>query len=212
MKDSRKVAIGRFVLRNKEHLAAIRPMGDVLTMATMRFHDEVVSPKDLDGEVFEEEKPTKPEKREVEMAKQLIESLSTDFKADKYRDEYREELLDLLERKAEGKEVVTAPERGARADQGSGPDGRPRGEPRGCPKRRRRRRRQGRRRGCEGEAKGQVPLNLKVEVFLEGEALFAVHERAEERLAQEDQGLAASGCRAGGQRSGIKRSRSADGS
>ena len=109
MKDSRKVAIGRFVLRNKEHLAAIRPMGDVLTMATMRFHDEVVSPKDLDGEVFEEEKPTKPDKREVEMAKQLIESLSTDFKADKYRDEYREELLDLLERKAEGKEVVSAP-------------------------------------------------------------------------------------------------------
>jgi DNA end-binding protein Ku len=109
MKDSRKVAIARFVLRNKEHLAAIRPMDDVLTMATMRFADEVVSPKDLDGEVFEEEKPKKVDKREVEMAKQLIESLSTDFKADKYRDEYREELLDLLERKAEGKEVVSAP-------------------------------------------------------------------------------------------------------
>jgi DNA end-binding protein Ku len=109
MKDSRKVAIARFVLRNKEHLAAIRPMNDVLTMATMRFADEVVSPKDLDGEVFEEEKPKKVDKREVEMAKQLIESLSTDFKADKYRDEYREELLDLLERKAEGKEVVSAP-------------------------------------------------------------------------------------------------------
>jgi DNA end-binding protein Ku len=109
MKDSHKVAIARFVLRNKEHLAAIRPMGDVLTMATMRFHDEVVSPKDLDGEVFEEEKPKKVERREVEMAKQLIESLSTGFKADKYRDEYREELLDLLERKAEGKEVVSAP-------------------------------------------------------------------------------------------------------
>jgi DNA end-binding protein Ku len=109
MKDSHKVAIARFVLLNKEHLAAIRPMGDVLTMATMRFHDEVVSPKDLDGEVFEEEKPKKVDKREVEMAKQLIESLSTDFKANKYRDEYREELLDLLERKAEGKEIVSAP-------------------------------------------------------------------------------------------------------
>jgi DNA end-binding protein Ku len=109
MKDSRKVAIARFVLRNKEHLAAIRPMDDVLTMATMRFADEVVSPKDLDGEVFEEEKPKKVDKREVEMAKRLIESLSTNFKADKYRDEYREELLDLLERKAEGKEVVSAP-------------------------------------------------------------------------------------------------------
>ncbi len=109
MKESRKVAVARFVLRNKEHLAAIRPMGDVLTLATMRFHDEVSSPQDLDGEVFEEEKPKKPDKRELEMAKQLIDSLTTEFVADKYRDEYREELLDLLERKATGKEVVSAP-------------------------------------------------------------------------------------------------------
>ncbi len=109
MKDARKVAVARFVLRNKEHLAAIRPMGDVLTLTTMRFHDEVSSPQDLDGEVFEEAKPKKPEKRELEMATQLIESLTSDFDPDKYRDEYREELLDLLERKAEGKEVVSAP-------------------------------------------------------------------------------------------------------
>src|SRR5215203_5369700 len=109
MKEARKVAIARFVLRNKEHLAAIRPMGDVLTLTTMRFHDEVTSPQDLDGEVFEEAKPKKPEKRELEMAKQLIESLTSDFKPGQYRDEYREELLDLLERKAAGKEVVSAP-------------------------------------------------------------------------------------------------------
>ncbi len=109
MKEARKVAVARFVLRNKEHLAAIRPMDDVLTLTTMRFHDEVSSPQDLDGEVFEESKPKKPEKRELEMAKQLIESLTSDFDPDKYRDEYREELLDLLERKAAGKEVVSAP-------------------------------------------------------------------------------------------------------
>ena len=109
MKEARKVAIARFVLRNKEHLAAIRPMDDVLTLTTMRFHDEVSSPQDLDGEVFEEAKPKRPEKRELEMAKQLIESLTSDFEPGKYRDEYREELLDLLERKAEGKEVVSAP-------------------------------------------------------------------------------------------------------
>jgi DNA end-binding protein Ku len=109
MKESRKVAVARFVLRNKEHLAAIRPMDDVLTLTTMRFHDEVSSPGDLDGEVFEEEKPKKPDQRELQMAKQLIESLTSDFKPDQYRDEYREELLDLLERKAAGKEVVTAP-------------------------------------------------------------------------------------------------------
>jgi DNA end-binding protein Ku len=109
MKESRKVAIARFVLRNKEHLAAIRPMDDVLTLTTMRFHDEVTSPKDLDGDVFDEEKPKKPDQRELEMAKQLIGSLTSDFKPDQYRDEYREELLDLLERKAAGKEVVSAP-------------------------------------------------------------------------------------------------------
>jgi DNA end-binding protein Ku len=108
MKDSRKVAIARFVLRNKEHLAAVRPMEDVLTLTTMRFYDEVTSPKDLD-EVFDEEKPKKPEQREIEMAKQLIDSLTSDFKPKQYRDEYREELLDLLERKAAGKEVVSAP-------------------------------------------------------------------------------------------------------
>lgn len=109
MKESRKVAVARFVLRNKEHLAAIRPMDDVLTLTTMRFHDEVSSPEDLDGEVFDEETPKKPDKRELEMAKQLIESLTTDFRPTTYRDEYREELLDLLERKAAGKEVVSAP-------------------------------------------------------------------------------------------------------
>jgi DNA end-binding protein Ku len=109
MKDAHKVAVARFVLRNKEHLAAIRPMEDVLTLTTMRFHDEVSSPEDVDDEVFEEAKPKKPEKRELEMAKQLIDSLTSEFDPDKYRDEYREELLDLLERKAEGKEVVSAP-------------------------------------------------------------------------------------------------------
>ncbi len=108
MSDARKVAVARFVLRNKEHLAAIRPMDDVLTMATMRFHDEVTSPEDLGDDVFAE-KPSKPEKRELDMAKQLIESLSTSFEADKYRDEYREELLEMLESKAAGKEIVSAP-------------------------------------------------------------------------------------------------------
>jgi DNA end-binding protein Ku len=109
MAESRKVAIARFVLRNKEHLAAIRPMENVLTLTTMRFHDEVSSPSDLDGEVFEDAKPKKPDQRELQMAKQLIDSLTSSFNPGQYRDEYREELLDLLERKAEGKEVVSAP-------------------------------------------------------------------------------------------------------
>src|SRR2546426_2490222 len=106
MADSKKVAVARFVLRNREHLAAIRPMGKVLTMATMRFADEVVRPEELDDVIPEDGR--KLSKRELEMARQLIESLSTDFDADKYRDEYREELVALIERKARGEEVVEA--------------------------------------------------------------------------------------------------------
>ncbi len=109
MQDENKVAIARFVLRNKEHLAAIRPMGDVLTLATMRFHDEVSDPKDLDG-LLGEEKPGKPSAAEVKMAKELISSLSGDFDPTAYHDEYREELISLLDRKAAGEDVVTAKE------------------------------------------------------------------------------------------------------
>jgi DNA end-binding protein Ku len=104
MGDEKKVAVARFVLRNKENLAAIRPMDGVLTMATMRFADEVVSPGEI-SEILPED-GEKPRKAEVDMAKQLIGSLTSDFDAAEYRDEYREELLALIERKAKGEAIV----------------------------------------------------------------------------------------------------------
>jgi DNA end-binding protein Ku len=106
MKASGKVAIARFVFRNKEHLAAIRTSGGVLTLTTMRFADEVVPTSELE-EVLPAEAP-KVAKKEQQMAEQLIESLSADFDPDAYRDEYREQLLGLIERKAEGKEIVAS--------------------------------------------------------------------------------------------------------
>jgi len=105
MTDSKKVAVARFVLRNREHLAAIRPAGNVLTMATMRFADEVVAPDELGEDVIPQD-GRKLEKREIDMAKQLIDSLTSDFQPGKYRDEYREELLALIDRKAQGQAVV----------------------------------------------------------------------------------------------------------
>ena len=107
MEESGKVAIARFVFRNKEHLAAIRPGEGVLTLTTMRFADEVVPPSELD-DVLPDEKP-KVGKREVEMAEQLIDSLTRRFDPSAYRDEYREELLAMIERKAAGEEVLAAP-------------------------------------------------------------------------------------------------------
>jgi DNA end-binding protein Ku len=107
MERSGKVAIARFVFRNKEHLAALRAENGVLTLTTMRFADEVVPPDELD-DVLPAEKP-KVAAKEVEMAEQLIDSLTSEFDPSAYRDEYREELMSLIERKAEGKEIV-APE------------------------------------------------------------------------------------------------------
>ncbi len=107
MESSGKAAISRFVFRNKEHLAAIRASGGVLTLTTMRFHDEVVPASELDDSLPDE--APKVAKREREMAEQLIASLSTEFDPSAYRDEYREQLLALIERKAEGEEIV-APE------------------------------------------------------------------------------------------------------
>jgi DNA end-binding protein Ku len=107
LQESGKVAIARFVFRNKEHLAALRANDGVLTLTTMRFADEVVPPSDLE-DVLPSGKP-KVAKQEVEMAEQLIDSLTTEFDPSAYRDEYREELLSLIERKAEGKDVLTAP-------------------------------------------------------------------------------------------------------
>jgi DNA end-binding protein Ku len=107
MEKSGKAAIARFVFRNKEHLAAIRASGGVLTLTTMRFADEVVPASELDDVL--PQKKGKVAKKEQEMAERLIESLSTEFDPSSYRDEYREQLMSLIEQKAEGKEIV-APE------------------------------------------------------------------------------------------------------
>jgi DNA end-binding protein Ku len=107
MEETGKVAIARVVIRSKEQLVAVRPMGSVLGMATMLFPDEVLPPERLD-EVVEAAK-AKTTKREVDIAKQLIESLADDFEPAKFRDTYREEVLAMIERKAEGKEIAVQP-------------------------------------------------------------------------------------------------------
>ena len=106
MRESGRVAVARVVIRTKEHLTAIRATGDVLTMATMLFADEVVPPDRLDELADTQDGASK---RELDMARQLIESLSTEFEPDKYRDEYRERVLDMVERKAEGEEIAVQP-------------------------------------------------------------------------------------------------------
>jgi DNA end-binding protein Ku len=110
MQESGRVAIARVVLRSKEQLVAIRPAqdGTVLMMETMIFADEVVGRDALDG--LPEAEELQVSDREVAMAQQLIESLVTDFEPSRYKDEYREKVLQLIEAKAEGAEIISQPE------------------------------------------------------------------------------------------------------
>src|SRR3954465_14662312 len=109
MREAEKVAIARVVLRSKEQLVAIRPApGGGLMMETMLFADEVVPPDDIEDLPGEEE--LRATDRELRMARQLIDSLSSDFEPEKYHDEYREKVLELIERKASGEEIAVQPE------------------------------------------------------------------------------------------------------
>jgi DNA end-binding protein Ku len=108
MRDAGKVAIARVVLRSKEQLVAIRPAGPGLMMETMIFADEVVPTDEIED--LPEAKELKVSDRELKMARQLIDSLSSDFEPERYHDEYREKVLDLIERKAQGEEIAVQPE------------------------------------------------------------------------------------------------------
>jgi DNA end-binding protein Ku len=101
LRRSGRAGIGRFTFHDREYLVAVRALDDVLALHTMRFHDELVSQDELDI-------PSgvrRPSKREVQMAAKLVDSLEQDFKPEKYEDTYRESVLELIKRKAAGKEI-----------------------------------------------------------------------------------------------------------
>jgi DNA end-binding protein Ku len=93
--ETGKVGIAKVVIRNKQHLAALRAYDGVLVLETMYYADEVRKPDKVNG-------TARVQKAEVEMAKSLVENLSGDFKPDKYDDTYRKELMDLIRAKAKG--------------------------------------------------------------------------------------------------------------
>ena len=107
LKQSNKVAIARFVMREKQYLATIRPIGkDLLGLSTMYFADEVRGVDDVGNTPVS----TRVTDKELAMAEQLIESLSDAWDPKKYRDTYTERVLDLIKRKAKGEDVVVEKE------------------------------------------------------------------------------------------------------
>jgi DNA end-binding protein Ku len=105
LEETRRVGIGRFVLRTKPHLVAIRPAGEVIALETLFFGDEVRPAAELvppiEGDVSA---------RELRLAEQLVETLATDWDPGRYADDYREELLQII---AEKEPVGTAEQPGA---------------------------------------------------------------------------------------------------
>lgn len=107
MRASGKVAIARVVIRSREQLVALRPIDGVLALATMVFADEVIDPSGL--EELESVAEVEVRDRELAVAAQLVDSLSNGFDPTRYHDSYRAAVLDLIERKAEGREVAIQP-------------------------------------------------------------------------------------------------------
>lgn len=102
MNDTGKVGIARFVMRGKQYLAAIRPRGDVLALETMFFADEVRDPADV---VDRLPKGVDLSKRELDVARKLIDSLSSDWEPERYEDTYRSAVMDLIKRKGKGEQI-----------------------------------------------------------------------------------------------------------
>jgi len=101
MADSGKAAIARFVMRTKQHLVIMRPMGGAIGMSTLYYANEVVPLSDV---------PSVPKDahltdQELQMAVRLIDSMSRDFDPERYEDTYREKVVEMLEQKAHGKKI-----------------------------------------------------------------------------------------------------------
>ena len=104
MAGSDRVGIGRFVMRQKEYLAAIRSDGKHLTLSTLVFPDELVQPSSV--EEFDELDGVKVSAKELQMAKGLVDALSDEFEAGQYVDEYRKAVEQVIEDKAAGRTIV----------------------------------------------------------------------------------------------------------
>jgi DNA end-binding protein Ku len=107
MEQAGKVAIARFVMRNKQYTAAIRAEEGRLVMSTLAYADEVIDPATIDE--LQGLDDVEVSDKEVAMAESLVDSLTAAFEPEKYRDEYREQVSELIGMKAAGQELV-APE------------------------------------------------------------------------------------------------------
>ena len=106
MNKTGRIAVARIVIRDKESLAVVRVYKNLLVLETIYYPDEVRDTKQVPGIV----ENAAINDAELNMATQLIDSLTHEFDPEKYKNEYRDKLLELIRKKAEGDEIVAAPE------------------------------------------------------------------------------------------------------
>jgi DNA end-binding protein Ku len=108
-----KVAIGKIVIRTRQHLAAVFPQGPLLVVNLLRFPHELRDPQHLGVRNSSPKRPA-ASPGEVKMAEQLVDSMMDNWNPEKYHDEYREDLLNLIEKKIKsGQTKILAPKRKA---------------------------------------------------------------------------------------------------
>ena len=113
MEQTDHAALGRFVMRAKEQLAIVRARDGALSLTTMRFHDEVRATKDVPSAGG---KSTKPSKKELDAAVELIEALGADWKPDKYEDRYRKRLQQVVNKKRKNQKIEVPDDGGGQPD------------------------------------------------------------------------------------------------
>jgi DNA end-binding protein Ku len=107
MRREKKCAIARFVMREREYLAAIRPMDDGMVLHTLNYADEVESLAETVGSDLENVKVTAPE---LNMGAELMKSMTRPLKMNEFNDEFRQRLQELIDAKVKGKELAHVPE------------------------------------------------------------------------------------------------------
>lgn len=107
MLDTKKIAVAKVSIRNKQSLAVLRVYNDILLMETIFFPDEIRATSLVPGLP---EKNAEVNEKEIDIATQLVENLTESFNPEKYTDDYRVALYELINKKIEGKEIEIAPE------------------------------------------------------------------------------------------------------
>ncbi len=104
LQQTERVAVGKVVIREKEHLVVVRPYQEAMVLTTLYYADEVRALSGLDEVPVE----AKVHPNERKMAVQLVENLAMEFHNEEFRDEYRDQLMAMIESKSKGEAIVTA--------------------------------------------------------------------------------------------------------